>query len=894
MKNSEALALIREKLQQKLDEHGWGFKLRPVNPGTECAIWIKAKDVIDKAIEPASCQLITGGKNIDPEGFGKLSDVQERLNHAITQLTAYASQCGLNGNGTFSTNLSDPVQELVERYKAQLKESQLADEVFKWKLVKQFKGKPNLEAPDFYEEIKGIDYSKFMYMNGARVIKHLAKDRPEQYRDCFKLLFNEDLPLADRLKRFPAEVLRIYRELQPDSTQSTHHDERTIATLLTYHNPDKYTFYMDSFYQKYCALVGIQPKKAGEKYIHYLDLLDNFIAEYVAPDKELLDKVRELLPEDAYPDRNHKLLAQDIFYSMLDSKTSDDLQFQKNENELKDILKKSSPDNVYTFFKTLDKLIEDLSIPDATNLVFSTSNKLSFQIGKRFCLNIERDQFYFIAPKDYLIEGIEKTSFDGKGHPTWFHKASASIVTEHYAAIKEAVQVELESKKNTDAKKYDNAAFRKAAFDKNYRASLIGFQEDKAMVSEIKKDNSSRVNLPLNIILYGPPGTGKTYNTIELAVELITGKKDTAHSINKKTFDLLKKEGQVEFITFHQNYSYEDFVIGIKPDLDHADLKFRKNEGIFYQLCERAKNNYYQSQIPASSSSLRPFDEVYEVLTSPLVEDGDEVEVEMKSGKILKIIEINGNSIRLRYPSGSEEHTMNKGTLKKAYEDVEAFVSKKIITGGMYTYYKPILERLWEMGKQTNVVTPLRNYVLVIDEINRANISRVFGELITLLEEDKRLGAENELKLTLPNGEQDFALPPNLYILGTMNTADKSIALVDIALRRRFEFRGFYPTKATIDALAAEGKVHDDVPALLAAINKKIFDKKGADFLVGHAYFINELTDTDLVKTIKRKVIPLLMEYFSGKIDIVRELFSNSGYTIAYDTDNYDWAIAKA
>jgi 5-methylcytosine-specific restriction enzyme B len=396
-----------------------------------------------------------------------------------------------------------------------------------------------------------------------------------------------------------------------------------------------------------------------------------------------------------------------------------------------------------------------------------------------------------------------------------------------------------------------------------------------------------------NIILYGPPGTGKTYNTIELAVELITGKKSASHPENKKTFDLLKKEGQVEFITFHQNYSYEDFVVGIKPDLENADLKFRKNEGIFYQICDKAKTNYYQSQIPASSSSLKPFDEVFETYTNPLIENGDEIEVKMRSGKSFHIREINGNSIKLRYATGSEDHSIGKSTLKKAYDDRNGFESKQIITGGMYTYFKPVLERLWEMGKQTNVVTPLRNYVLIIDEINRANISRVFGELITLLEEDKRLGAENELKLTLPNGEPNFALPPNLYILGTMNTADKSIALVDIALRRRFEFRGFYPTKTTIDELATEGKLHEDVPTLLAVLNKKIFDKKGADFLVGHAYFINKITDHDLYITLKRKVIPLLMEYFSGKVDLVRELFNNSGYSITYDTDNFDWSIAK-
>jgi len=146
---------------------------------------------------------------------------------------------------------------------------------------------------------------------------------------------------------------------------------------------------------------------------------------------------------------------------------------------------------------------------------------------------------------------------------------------------------------------------------------------------------------PCNIILYGPPGTGKTYNTIDMAVEIIKGNK-ASHQENKEVFDVLRTEGQIEFITFHQNYSYEDFMIGIRPDLDEAStLKFRRKEGIFYKMCKRAEQNYLQSQ------------------------------------------------------------------------------------------------------NQTEV--PLNRYVLIIDEINRANISKVFGELITLLEEDKRLGAKNEL-----------------------------------------------------------------------------------------------------------------------------------------------------
>jgi 5-methylcytosine-specific restriction endonuclease McrBC GTP-binding regulatory subunit McrB len=149
---------------------------------------------------------------------------------------------------------------------------------------------------------------------------------------------------------------------------------------------------------------------------------------------------------------------------------------------------------------------------------------------------------------------------------------------------------------------------------------------------------------------------------------------------------------------------------------------------------------------------------------------------------------------------------------------------------------------------------PLKNYVLIIDEINRANISRVFGELITLLEEDKRWGNDFETEVLLPDGFTKFTVPKNLYIIGTMNTADKSIALLDIALRRRFEFIPLYPDAS---------KVKDEYQLFFNTLNQRIKDKKGIDFCIGHAYFMPPQDRSfDFVKAMNQKVIPLLMEYF--------------------------------
>jgi 5-methylcytosine-specific restriction protein B len=162
----------------------------------------------------------------------------------------------------------------------------------------------------------------------------------------------------------------------------------------------------------------------------------------------------------------------------------------------------------------------------------------------------------------------------------------------------------------------------------------------------------------------------------------------------------------------------------------------------------------------------------------------------------------------------------------------------------------------------------LKNYILIIDEINRANISRVFGELITLLEEDKRYGKENALSATLPSGE-NFAMSPNLYLVGTMNTADKSIALLDIALRRRFEFIGMYPRYDLIP----------DFTPLLQALNNKIQEKKGADFMIGHSFFIGK-TQADIPTIFNQKIIPLLHEYFNNRLDQVKDILKATGLEI--------------
>lgn len=347
-------------------------------------------------------------------------------------------------------------------------------------------------------------------------------------------------------------------------------------------------------------------------------------------------------------------------------------------------------------------------------------------------------------------------------------------------------------------------------------------------------------------------------------------------------------------------------MVGIRPNVSEttSELSFKKHYGIFYEIAKRARENYENSLKDEQTISREnwvneKFDEFKEYVESEIEENGkfaiknnvsiysveDEVFIytgEKENGELWKNqrIGMHYNALINIYLADVQ----NRQDIKKL-ENVPSLEKQHA------TYSFELIEKFRDFLKKkgykfqtTNVQKePLKNFVLIIDEINRANISKVFGELITLIEDDKRLGEPNELKVTFPNGEKEFGVPPNLFLIGTMNTADKSIALIDIALRRRFEFIGKYPDYGEIK--------NADAKTLLQKINEEIFKlKNSADYLIGHAYFMK---DEAIETTLRNKVIPLLMEYFSGKIKIVSDIFNDTNWKVEYNTTIFDWTISQ-
>jgi len=495
-------------------------------------------------------------------------------------------------------------------------------------------------------------------------------------------------------------------------------------------------------------------------------------------------------------------------------------------------------------------------------------------------------------------------------------------------------------------------------------------QKSKTDNGNRKKENSSQPIIPerrerlhLNTILYGPPGTGKTYSLAKYAIsiieeispeqvdeEIITSGYENIH----KRFKKYRAEGRIDFTTFHQSYSYEDFIEGIRPvmndDESNNELRYDIIPGIFQKFCENARQNVISSGELKNLLNDNPT--VWKVSLggageSPLKKscfenncirigwnedpefveniDPDKDHISQRSYKILFDF----------------EQGMKKGDLVVSLYNQTTLDAVGIITGD-YEYDKDLADHRrkrdvkWLFTGKTldisklndNVVLTLstvyrlhritprslldaistyipedirvqnktQNHVFVIDEINRGNISKIFGELITLIEPEKRIGAKEETDIRLPYSRSNFGVPSNVFILGTMNTADRSIALMDTALRRRFMFIEMMPDPAILERLnngqpLIVSGTEIDVLAMLETLNKRIQLLYDREHTLGHAYFMDLVKENSISKLadiFKNRILPLLQEYFFDDVRKIRMILGDN------QTVNEAWQFINA
>ncbi|ECL3449946.1 AAA domain-containing protein [Campylobacter coli] len=451
-----------------------------------------------------------------------------------------------------------------------------------------------------------------------------------------------------------------------------------------------------------------------------------------------------------------------------------------------------------------------------------------------------------------------------------------------------------------------------------------------------KKENK---NLSLNQILYGPPGTGKTYHTIDKALEIL-GENLESRDEKKAKFDEYVKNGQIVFTTFHQSYGYEEFVEGIKPMMNNEansqEIQYEIKDGIFKDICNRALENYENSNL--NTEELREkikLREKVEKFLNRLLETNEPIS-KTKGGNFF-INSFNNNTIEIysedveRFDGIFKLSLSTFITLLKSNIEFNSAVEmfKKVFdrdyADRTHTYYFNLVNKFKEYEKQAVLKTEdnkissnsLNSYIIIIDEINRGNVSKIFGELITLIEPSKRIGESEELKVTLPYSGKKFGVPKNVYILGTMNTADRSITSLDTALRRRFEFVEMMPDPDLLknvfickdvenpnkdeDYLGDDAKTEgfaEILQNILISINKRIEFLLDREKTIGHAFFMSEavkfnkdnwckpdeyeedwyvLSISKLKSIFQNKIIPLLQEYFYNDYALISAVLNDNG-----------------
>ncbi|ECO7948512.1 McrB family protein, partial [Campylobacter jejuni] len=446
-----------------------------------------------------------------------------------------------------------------------------------------------------------------------------------------------------------------------------------------------------------------------------------------------------------------------------------------------------------------------------------------------------------------------------------------------------------------------------------YKAFLIDYYEQDIFITErVQSEESNMKIIPLNQILYGSPGTGKTYHTIDKALEIISKEEKIQipsedDRINrKKIFDEYVRKGQIVFTTFHQSYGYEEFVEGIKPIIDNdensQEVKYDVKDGIFKELCDKSLKNYILSMQNENEIDLdKLIFEFANYINQDFLNKGNEFPLENKVS--IKKILLNFKDEYRSFSLGGSIKSPQSLTIDIIKRDYLNFKNKKILSfkdikpkydsqsdyHGNAIYYFMFYNKLKEFENIQNEKFKikkeiLKSYIIIIDEINRGNVSKIFGELITLIEPSKRIGEKEELKVTLPYSGEKFGVPKNVYIIGTMNTADRSITSLDTALRRRFEFVEMMPDVSKL-SMDCEGI---NLQELLKAINTRIEYLLDREKTIGHAFFISVENLESLKKVFKNRIIPLLQEYFYNDYALIDAVLNKNGM-LEISVENKDY-----
>ena len=761
--------------------------------------------------------------------------------------------------------MNEKINKLIEYYITLRREDpNNENEVYKWYAIDHFQQHWDINAADFYEMFKESFRKRgnLVYQNSFSFLDALGKYFPEQLRNLFIIVYSSDdfYIKLDKAKTFAENSIEKLREKLNKTNFNHQFDERTLSFLLTMQNPSENTFYKSTLYNQLCDYLDIIPQKE-RKYKHHIELLFQILPFLNNPQLNLLKE--HFVPQGGdFP----LLLAQDIVYQNMN---------KENEDTTKHYWLYSPGEQAVKWEEFYNEGIMAIGWDKLENLENYTDRK---SILEALINNYGggEDQRNNVSAIDDFCNGENKINIGDiviakKGKNTLL--GYGKVISDYYfdeerAVYKHCREVKwlkkgvwdannnLPTKTLTDVTTYnsDIEGIKYAQYLLNIMNGNTQAQEDNLVIKLLKYKPQ--------IILQGPPGTGKTREAKRIAKALLgLGENDS-----------LEGNEQFKLIQFHPSYSYEDFVRGIvaKPNEEGNGIVYTAENKILGAFAKEAFNNWHKAQ--QSTQTLKE-EEVFEAFIEHIKEELAQSE-DYKYPLTEAVYLFDADDKRFKYKGDNwEVHSnglnMNYAEIKRIIESGvrdRQGVTKLTTIGGQArqhaSYFLRIVEKYYEFRenyKPTVDKIPLKNYVLVVDEINRANLSAVLGELIYALE----YRGEAVQSMYAIEGENNLTLPPNLYIIGTMNTADRSVGHIDYAIRRRFAFVNILPKDLT-------NELGDQFESALFAKVTNLFNTnlspevKKEEVQLGHSYFITKNTPIDIRWGYEIK--PILLEYVKDGI----------------------------